>query len=143
MRLDKPKGYTLIELMVVIAIVGILSVLAIASYRDYLVRSRVIEGLILVGPAKLVVIENASHASADLSTDFVEPAPTINVAKISLSSNGVATITFTAKAGGGTIILQPIDNNGNLVAGNKIAGSISWSCTGGTTNSQHRPASCR
>lgn len=62
------QGFTLIELMVVIAIVGILAALAIPAYQDYAIRAKVTEGLSLVAPVKTTVAENAADSSASAAT---------------------------------------------------------------------------
>ena len=61
--MNKQKGFTLIELMIVVAIVGILAAIAIPAYQDYTVRARVTEGLSLASAAKVTVSENASPDS--------------------------------------------------------------------------------
>ena len=135
----KVKGFTLIELMIVVAIVGILAAIAIPAYQDYTVRARVAEGLSLASSAKLAVsetsiIHNALPAT-QAATGYISPAATTNVTSIVIGANGVITITYPAIAGGGTLLLTP-----TLTAN----GDVTWSCvTGGTLLTKYRPASCR
>lgn len=134
----KQKGFTLIELMIVVAIVGILAAIAIPAYQDYTIRARVTEGLNLASSAKLAVSETAITNNAlpatQAATGYVSPAATPNVASIVTGAAGVITITYTAAAGGGTIIMTP-----TLQAN----GDVTWICTGGTLLPKYRPASCR
>jgi len=139
------QGFTLIELMIVVAIIGILAAIAIPAYQDYTVRAKVTEGLSLAASAKTTVSENAANASADLCAGFTAPTATGAVSSVECDrNNGTITITYTAAAGNGTIILEPRSNNAPLQQGVvPPGGSISWSCTGGTLAQKYRPAQCR
>ena len=139
------KGFTLIELMIVVAIIGILAAVAIPAYQDYTVRARVAEAMSLASAAKTTVAENAASAAADLSTGYTAPAATDNVASVAIDgTNGQITVTTTTAAGGGTILFTPQDNGGAaLVAGTPPTGRISWDCTAGTLLDKYRPSQCR
>ncbi len=142
--MKQQSGFTLIELMIVVAIIGILAAIALPAYQDYTVRSRVTEGLSLAAAAKTTVSENASSGAADLSAGWTAPQPTDNVQSVAIDpNNGTITVTYTAAAGNGTITLVPSSGGNPLAAGTIPNGSIDWDCTGGTLPANYRPSNCR
>ncbi|MET0195303.1 MAG: pilin, partial [Hyphomicrobiaceae bacterium] len=70
------KGFTLIELMIVVAIIGILAAVALPAYQDYTIRARVTEGLVLGSSLKNVVADNASDGSPNAAGGFFKGIPT-------------------------------------------------------------------
>jgi type IV pilus assembly protein PilA len=160
------KGFTLIELMIVVAIIGILAAVALPAYQDYTVRARVTEGLSLAASAKTAVAENAANGNS-FYNGLVYPAATNNVSGITVApETGVITIVYTARAGAsGTndaVTLVPTSAGAALagVAGTApttsapgsggsstvpTGGSISWLCGGANTDLPQKflPASCR
>ncbi|MEO5701983.1 MAG: pilin [Casimicrobiaceae bacterium] len=145
------QGFTLIELMIVVAIIGILAAIAIPAYQDYMVRSKVTEGLSLAQGAKVAVEENAQFGNP-MALGYTAPAATLYVTSVAIAANGEITITYTATAGNGTLVLAPRDGAGALVAGTVPTNNITWNCnavgsakagTKGTLLAKFAPASCR
>ena len=99
MKRSIQKGFTLIELMIVVAIIGILAAVALPAYQDYTIRARVTEGVVLAGGAKTAIAENAASGVA-FRNGWTQPQPTSNVASVVINdTNGEITVTFTAAAG--------------------------------------------
>jgi len=137
------QGFTLIELMIVVAIIGILAAVAIPAYQDYTVRAKVTEGLNMAAAAKATVSENAASGSA-LDAGWSPPTGTVNVSSVAVNAGtGEITITYTAAAGAGTILMTPTSGGAALVAGTIPGDAIAWDCTGGTLVAKYRPSNCR
>lgn len=127
------KGFTLIELMIVVAIVGILAAIAIPAYQDYTVRAQVSEGLSLAGAAKTAVQETSQSGGAvtNRTTVGMTAAATdtagryVNQVAV---ANGVITVTY------GTVAQNPAINPAiagatiTLVPWQSVDGSITWKC---------------
>jgi type IV pilus assembly protein PilA len=139
------KGFTLIELMIVIAIIGILAAIAIPAYQDYTVRAKVTELISVADAAKTGVSEAWTSDGASGVTNFAnsfnaDPANTANVSKYVASvaidpNTGAITMKSSSAAGAGlppdaqgkTIVMQPFLAKAALAAG--ASGAIDWACT--------------
>ena len=138
------QGFTLIELMIVVAIIAILAAIALPAYQDYVARSQVSEAMSLSSGVKTAVAEFYSDRGAWPGTNAaagVAPAASINgkyVVSTTVGGNGVITSLFrpagsvSAKIAGGNFTLSPTD----------AGGSIRWAC-GGSIADKFKPSSCR
>ncbi len=139
--MKKQQGFTLIELMIVVAIIAILAAIALPAYQDYTIRARVSEAAVLASGAKTTVAENIANnggtiaAGACAGVDTTNPATT-NVASFSCTdTTGVIAVTTTTKAGGVTLTFTPAAGAG--VAGTK------WACSATGGKAAYYPAECR
>jgi type IV pilus assembly protein PilA len=132
------QGFTLIELMIVVAIIGILAAVAIPAYQDYTIRAKVTEGIGLAAAAKTSVSEYRLSAAT---------YPTGN------GQAGISTIITSKYVNGVTVTNGSIAvglNNTNVGTGNNIVfnptfanGTVDWTCTASTVLSKYLPSNCR
>jgi type IV pilus assembly protein PilA len=133
------QGFTLIELMIVVAIIGILAAIAIPAYQDYIARAQVSEAFAMADGVKVAVAEECQNAGTCTGAITTAPGfPTGKYASVTaVSANGVITVTM-----GG-------DASASLVAGGITltptlgAASVEWACAGtGKVVAKYLPKSC-
>lgn len=129
-----------IELMIVVAIIGILAAIAIPAYTDYTVRARVSEGLSTAASMKATISENIANAGSYSNTaDYCDGVQTIgtsnatsNVKTAACGAGGVITVTMQSNAKDAVLVLTPTENDG----------AVQWECTT-TTDKKYVPSECR
>lgn len=161
------KGFTLIELMIVVAIIGILAAVALPAYQDYTIRAKVSEGLGLAAGLKTAISDTfgargpRAMTCSDAATcgaigaSFLDLAQNKNITTVNSGATGAITIQFrpsVVPAAASTLILRPVTAAGanlDLSAAASAGSTFTWSCvgvgaaTGGTLLDKYRPAACK
>lgn len=142
MKRGAQAGFTLIELMIVVAIIGILAAVALPAYQDYTTRSKMTEVLLMAAPAKLAVSETSSSLGGLASitatnTGYSFPGVTKYVSGVAIAaSTGVVTVTSSVQNATGSLTLTPTDVG---------SGQLKWICASPSNQIPNKflPTECR
>jgi type IV pilus assembly protein PilA len=142
MKRSMQKGFTLIELMIVVAIIGILAAVALPAYQDYTTRAKVSEVILMAAPAKLAVTETTSSVGAlasvtSANSGYSFPGATKFVSDVAITGGtGVVTVTSIVPNAAGAITFTPTPVG-------TATGQLRWACASSNIDVKYLPSECR
>ena len=141
------KGFTLIELMIVIAIIGILAAIAVPAYQNYITRAQVAEAIFL-GSGMKTALNNYGWSNGAWPTKLIDnqitpSANELNTALVGKYSLMSSTITGTYPSGYITMTITAGKASGQTIFFETLDGAATWTCTPGTLDAKYRPNACR
>jgi len=152
--MKKQQGFTLIELMIVVAIIGILAAVALPAYQDYTVRAKVSEGMVIASGLKVNVTEMFADDGLTgvkaLATEIAKDQTNVVtdlVTKVTISDAGVISLELKGitQLNGNNILAFVPQIGGKAISNSNATGTIDWVCSSATTTiaNEYLPASCR